>query len=47
MTSQELLDFLAETFSGCQLYLVGGSLRDQLLGREAKDLDIATDARPG
>jgi poly(A) polymerase len=27
-------------------YLVGGSVRDLLLGREPKDFDIATDARP-
>ncbi len=30
-------------FSG---YLVGGSVRDLLLGREPKDFDVATDARP-
>ncbi len=29
-----------------QLYLVGGSLRDALLGRTPADLDFATDARP-
>jgi poly(A) polymerase len=28
-------------------YLVGGSVRDLLLGREPKDFDIATDATPG
>ncbi len=32
--------------SGHAAYLVGGSLRDDLLGREAKDWDVATDARP-
>jgi len=47
MTTDELLALLVQAFSDCQLFLVGGSLRDQLLGREAKDLDIATDARPG
>jgi poly(A) polymerase len=28
-------------------FLVGGGVRDLLLGREPKDFDIATDARPG
>src|SRR3990172_5863938 len=28
-------------------YLVGGGVRDLLLGREPKDFDIATDATPG
>ena len=31
---------------GHQLYLVGGSVRDALLGRAHEDLDFATDARP-
>ena len=29
-----------------QLYLVGGSVRDALLGRLGNDLDFTTDARP-
>lgn len=29
-----------------QSYLVGGAVRDLLLGREPKDFDVATDARP-
>lgn len=33
--------------AGHQLYLVGGSVRDALLGRPIEDLDFATDARPG
>jgi poly(A) polymerase len=39
---------LAARFSdaGRQLYLVGGSVRDALLGRESSDLDFTTDARP-
>lgn len=39
---------LGERFAeaGFSLYLVGGSLRDALLGRVADDLDFATDARP-
>jgi len=31
---------------GYNAYLVGGSVRDLLLGREPKDFDVATDARP-
>jgi len=39
---------VAEAFSrvGHDLYLVGGSVRDALLGRLGEDLDFATDARP-
>ncbi len=32
--------------AGYQAYLVGGSVRDLLLGREPKDYDVCTDARP-
>ena len=32
--------------SGYQSFLVGGGVRDLLLGRHPKDFDIATDARP-
>ena len=32
--------------SGHLAYLVGGGVRDLLLGREPKDFDIATDAKP-
>ncbi len=32
--------------AGYQAYLVGGSVRDLLLGREPKDFDVATNARP-
>ena len=32
--------------AGHDLYLVGGSVRDALLGRELNDLDFTTDARP-
>ena len=32
--------------AGHQAFLVGGGVRDLLLGREPKDFDIATDARP-
>jgi poly(A) polymerase len=34
------------TSAGHQLYLVGGSVRDALLGRLSTDLDFTTDARP-
>ena len=32
--------------AGYRLYLVGGSVRDALLGRSSSDLDFTTDARP-
>src|SRR5215831_18155851 len=32
--------------AGHQAYLVGGCVRDLLLGKKPKDFDIATDARP-
>ena len=43
-----VLDELGCRFAaaGHQLYLVGGSVRDALLGRLQDDLDFATDARP-
>jgi poly(A) polymerase len=34
------------TAAGHRLYLVGGSVRDALLGRDVSDLDFTTDARP-
>lgn len=39
---------LAEVFSryGRELYLVGGSVRDEFLGRPTADFDLATDAEP-
>ncbi|MEJ2672137.1 MAG: poly(A) polymerase [Deltaproteobacteria bacterium] len=33
--------------TGYTAYLVGGSVRDLLLGRRPKDFDVVTDARPG
>ena len=46
--SLPVADELAERFAaaGHSLYLVGGSVRDALLGRPGGDLDFATDARP-
>ncbi len=32
--------------AGFEAYLVGGSVRDLLLGQQPKDFDVATDARP-
>ena len=32
--------------AGYESYMVGGGVRDLLLGREPKDFDVATDARP-
>ena len=32
--------------AGYKAYLVGGSVRDLMLGRKPKDFDVATDARP-
>jgi poly(A) polymerase len=45
---REVLGELGRIFAeaGHQLYLVGGSVRDALLGRLGADLDFATDARP-
>jgi tRNA nucleotidyltransferase/poly(A) polymerase len=43
-----LLREIANIFgaSGKEVYLVGGAVRDLLLGREAVDWDLATNARP-
>jgi poly(A) polymerase len=43
-----IADELARLFeaAGHRLYLVGGSVRDALLGRAGGDLDFTTDARP-
>jgi tRNA nucleotidyltransferase (CCA-adding enzyme) len=44
---QPVIDVLAELHAaGHAAYVVGGSLRDALLGREPADWDLATDARP-
>jgi poly(A) polymerase len=44
----DVLRGLGEVFTaaGRELYLVGGSVRDAILGRAHPDLDFATDARP-
>ncbi|WP_040787694.1 CCA tRNA nucleotidyltransferase [Nocardia paucivorans] len=44
----DVLTPLGEIFAarGFQLYLVGGSVRDAILGRLGTDLDFTTDARP-
>jgi poly(A) polymerase len=48
MRISPLADDLAQLFTnaGHRLYLVGGSVRDALLGRLSSDLDFTTDARP-
>ena len=47
-TSEELARSIVARLraAGHQSYLVGGCVRDLLLGREPKDFDVATDARP-
>lgn len=37
---------VALTNAGFEAYVVGGAVRDLLLGKEPKDFDIATNARP-
>jgi poly(A) polymerase len=48
MTGEELARKIAVKLrsEGHQAYLVGGCVRDRLLGRPAKDWDVATDAHP-
>ncbi|MFB3881737.1 MAG: HDIG domain-containing metalloprotein [Armatimonadota bacterium] len=46
MDTDQLIEQLAHAFAGRQLFLVGGCLRDRLLGRPITDLDFATDAPP-
>ncbi|MGH3469137.1 MAG: CCA tRNA nucleotidyltransferase, partial [Thermocrispum sp.] len=48
LRTSPVADELARRFAagGHELYLVGGSVRDALLGRLSADLDFTTDARP-
>jgi len=48
MTPRQLADKICRVLrsSGYQSYLVGGCVRDLVLGREPADFDVATDARP-
>ena len=48
MNSEELAKNISATLKerGRQAYLVGGCVRDVLLGRPPKDFDVATDAQP-
>jgi putative nucleotidyltransferase with HDIG domain len=48
MTSETLARSIVAQLraAGYQAYLVGGCVRDMLLGRAPKDFDVATDARP-
>ena len=49
MTSRQLAEQICATLrrSGHQAYLVGGCVRDLVLGREPADYDVCTDAQPG
>lgn len=44
----DILGLIATIFgrSGFEIFLVGGSVRDRLLGRVSKDIDLTTDAHP-
>src|SRR6476660_10541678 len=48
MTAREFAISIVRTLrgNGHQAYLVGGCVRDLLLGREPADYDVATDASP-
>ncbi len=48
MTPRELADQICATLreKGHQAFLVGGCVRDLVLGREPADYDVSTDARP-
>ena len=48
MTARELAADICRTLrsSGFKAYLVGGCVRDLVLGREPEDYDVATDAHP-
>ena len=48
MLARELANSICDTLErqGCQAFLVGGCVRDLLLGREPADYDVATDAFP-
>ena len=48
MNSEQLARRISATLKqrGRQAYLVGGCVRDLLLGRTPKDFDVATDATP-
>lgn len=46
--SEDIIKQIALAFHahGKECYLVGGTVRDELLGRESHDIDMATDAHP-
>jgi poly(A) polymerase len=48
VTPRELANSICDTLirSGHQAFLVGGCVRDLLLGREPADFDVSTDAKP-
>ena len=47
-TQQPVVETLAAAFSkaGYELALVGGPVRDALLGKQTKDIDFTTNAHP-
>jgi len=46
MTMQDRENLVFDLFKDYEIYLVGGYVRDKLLGVESHDLDFATNARP-
>lgn len=46
MKVPKIAEEVFDIFEGHELYLVGGSVRDPLLGRETNDLDFATKLKP-
>lgn len=44
----EIVERLGRAFAenGKRIYLVGGTVRDEMLGRPTRDIDLTTDARP-
>ena len=46
MSESRLTSRLQQAFADRQIYLVGGCVRDKMLGRNSGDLDLTTEARP-
>ncbi|MBF0317744.1 MAG: CCA tRNA nucleotidyltransferase [Nitrospirae bacterium] len=43
---KRLVKFLSECYPGCEVYIVGGTVRDILTGRTLKDVDVALNGDP-